>query len=192
MEEERPNEQVVNYSSLNRRIIAAAIDLFILILIIAPIMTPVSSFIFAGRDAEVLLNELSTEAGSETVVTGIMILNKLTAENFFQKYFTIQLITFFIMALYTLGFWMYMGATPGKWACACKIVDAHTYEKLSLFQALSRLVTYVPSGLFLGLGFVMIAFSKTNQGLHDKVAGTIVINFKHDFKKFEQLRNKFR
>lgn len=186
----KDTEQVVEYSSLNRRIVAAAIDLFLLLLIIAPIMNPVSNFIFADRGAEVLLHELSVEAGLETVVTGSMVLHKLISEGFFQKYFTVQFFTFLIMATYTLGFWMYAGYTPGKWACACKIVDAKTMQKPTPLRAICRFLSYIPSALLFGLGFIMIAFSDTKQGLHDKLAGTAVVNFKHDFKKFEALRDK--
>ncbi len=184
------NDQVVKYSTLNKRVIAAAIDIFILMLILAPIMNPLSNYIFDGRGADVLLNELSIEAGGDTIVTGEMVYNKFSQEGFFRKYFIVQLITLSIMCAYTLGFWIRYGTTPGKWATGCRIVDAKTLEKLSYKQAIARLFGYGISAIPIGLGFVMIAFSETKQGLHDKLAGTAVVNFKHNFTKFEAFRNR--
>lgn len=42
-------------------------------------------------------------------------------------------------------------------------------------KAFLRWVGYSISGLTLGIGYLMVAFTKQKQGLHDKIAGTYVI-----------------
>jgi uncharacterized RDD family membrane protein YckC len=182
--------EILEYASLNKRVIAAAIDIFILLLILVPIMNPITEYVFAGRGADVLLNELSMDVGDDAAVTGEMVIKKLSGEDFFQKYFLIQFIIMLIMCVYTLGFWVSYGVTPGKWIVGCKVVDAESLEKPSLLKAIIRLFGYIASAAPIGLGFVLIAFSDTKQGLHDRIAGTLVINFKHDFRNFENLRNR--
>ena len=71
--------------------------------------------------------------------------------------------------------WVLCGATPGKMAISAKIVDAHTGKKPSLRQCLMRLLGCYLSVLLLGLGFLWIAIDRKKQGLHDKLAGTVVI-----------------
>jgi uncharacterized RDD family membrane protein YckC len=72
-------------------------------------------------------------------------------------------------------FWVRMGATPGKLLMECQVVDAETGALPSLKQALLRLLGYLISGpLTLGIGFLWIAWDKRKQGLHDKLAGTVV------------------
>lgn len=76
----------------------------------------------------------------------------------------------------TIIFWeKFKGATPGKKVVNIKIVDANTLEELSNKQAITRSLGYIPSTLLLGLGFLMIIFTKRNQSLHDKLANTVVI-----------------
>jgi len=54
-------------------------------------------------------------------------------------------------------------------------VDARTLQPLSLRQAIIRALAYILSALPLYLGFVWAAFDKRKQALHDKVAGSVVI-----------------
>ncbi len=71
--------------------------------------------------------------------------------------------------------WVLCGATPGKLAVSAKIVDAQTGKKPTLRQCLIRLAGYYLSAIPFGLGFIWIAVDRRKQGLHDKLAGTIVI-----------------
>ncbi|WP_418640526.1 RDD family protein [Sulfurimonas sp. ST-27] len=56
-----------------------------------------------------------------------------------------------------------------------KIVDAFTCKDINNKQAITRSLAYIPSLLLFGLGFLMVAFRKDKRGLHDLIAGTIVI-----------------
>ncbi|MDA8024332.1 MAG: RDD family protein [Gammaproteobacteria bacterium] len=77
--------------------------------------------------------------------------------------------------LFVILFWVYRQATPGKMAVNLKIVDAGSGGKPSTGQCIGRYFAYIPSFVFLGLGFLWIAFDDRKQGWHDKLAGTVVI-----------------
>jgi len=80
-----------------------------------------------------------------------------------------------VIAVGTLLFWHYQGATPGKIAIAARIVDAATGRPPRTARLAVRLLAYIVSALPLSLGFLWIAFDRRKQGWHDKIAGTVVI-----------------
>ena len=65
-------------------------------------------------------------------------------------------------------------ATIGKRIVGIMVVDAQG-NKLSFAHSLGRYLTYIFSYITLGIGFIMIGFTKNHTGLHDKIAGTYVI-----------------
>jgi uncharacterized RDD family membrane protein YckC len=67
--------------------------------------------------------------------------------------------------------WM---ATLGMKAVGIKILD-YSYERISFGRAVGRYFAQWLSGILLGIGFLMIAFTPRKQGLHDKIAKTLVI-----------------
>lgn len=79
--------------------------------------------------------------------------------------------------LITMIFWKrWRGATPGKKFVHIKIVDAKTLGEISNKQALTRSIGYIASTFTFLIGFIMVAFRKDKRGLHDLLAGTIVIH----------------
>ena len=76
----------------------------------------------------------------------------------------------------TILFWRrYRGATPGKKFAGIKIVDAITLKDINNKQAITRSFGYIVSTLAFLIGFIMVAFRKDKRGLHDLLAGTVVI-----------------
>jgi uncharacterized RDD family membrane protein YckC len=86
-----------------------------------------------------------------------------------------DLVTLLVIAVGTLAFWRYQGATPGKIAIAARIVDAETGAPPSTARLVIRLFAYIVSALPLCLGFLWLALDRRKQGWHDKIAGTVVI-----------------
>lgn len=76
--------------------------------------------------------------------------------------------------LYTFIFWVWISATPGKYICGIKIIEADG-KKLSWQKAILRLVGYLVSSLGLLLGFLWIGFNQKKRGWHDMIAGTYVV-----------------
>jgi len=64
-------------------------------------------------------------------------------------------------------------ATYGKMAVGIKVTD-QAGRRIGLGRANVRFWSKILSALLLFLGFLMVAFTARKQGLHDKIAGTLV------------------
>ena len=64
--------------------------------------------------------------------------------------------------------------TLGKMLMKIKVINAEG-ERLSKKDAFIRNIARYLSGIILGLGYIMIMFTKDKQSLHDKLAKTYVI-----------------
>jgi uncharacterized RDD family membrane protein YckC len=65
-------------------------------------------------------------------------------------------------------------ATPGMRIMGVKMVG-YDYKRISFTRAFGRYLAMFLSGLTLGIGYFMIAFTKRKQALHDMIAKTYVI-----------------
>jgi uncharacterized RDD family membrane protein YckC len=66
-------------------------------------------------------------------------------------------------------------ATLGKRALGMIVTDLDG-RRLSFGRATGRHFAKWLSAMILGIGFIMVAFAPKKQGLHDMVAGTVVID----------------
>lgn len=66
-------------------------------------------------------------------------------------------------------------ATLGKLALGIKVVDIHG-APIAFSKALLRNLSKYISMFILYIGYIMIIFDDRKQGLHDKIADTLVIN----------------
>jgi uncharacterized RDD family membrane protein YckC len=67
------------------------------------------------------------------------------------------------------------GLTIGKWATGLRIRRSNGSELGIGHAFLRHFVGYPLSAITLGLGFIIAAFNARGRGLHDLVAGTIVV-----------------
>jgi uncharacterized RDD family membrane protein YckC len=65
-------------------------------------------------------------------------------------------------------------ATWGKRALNIIVTDTHG-RRLSFLRAFGRNLAKIISALLLCLGYLMVAFTARKQGLHDMIAGTLVV-----------------
>jgi len=65
-------------------------------------------------------------------------------------------------------------ATVGKLAVGLMVTDAEGH-KLSFVRATGRYFAKFLSAIIFGIGFLMVAFTEKRQGLHDMLAGTLVV-----------------
>lgn len=77
-------------------------------------------------------------------------------------------------ALYSVGFWVTQGATPGKMAMGLRVVMENG-DPVELGSGFLRYIGYLASGITLGIGYLMIAFRSDKRGLHDLIGGTVVV-----------------
>jgi uncharacterized RDD family membrane protein YckC len=139
------------YVGFWKRLVAAIIDILILLVIIVPIELAIF-----GTDY------LQLAMAGKTLAVDVWV----------------QLII--PLAAVTL-FWRYLKATPGLLAISARIVDARTFAPTSAGKLAVRavclavlLIAIIP----LGIGLLWIGFDKRKQGWHDKIAGTVVIHDK--------------
>jgi len=84
-------------------------------------------------------------------------------------------VSFVIGLLYNSYFWtMNNGQTPGKGMLDIRVVSRDG-GGVNLVQAVVRYVGYYINTLILLLGWLWAIVDGNNQGLHDKLAGTIVV-----------------
>jgi uncharacterized RDD family membrane protein YckC len=66
-------------------------------------------------------------------------------------------------------------ATLGKMAVGIKVTDMNG-ERISFGKATGRHFAKIISAIILLIGYIMAAFDSKKQALHDKMAGTLVLN----------------
>ena len=79
--------------------------------------------------------------------------------------------------------WFYysiMGSSPtqgtlGKMALGIKVTDLEG-NRVGFGKATGRYFGKIISALMLSIGFIMVAFTEKKQGLHDMMAGCLVVN----------------
>ena len=67
-----------------------------------------------------------------------------------------------------------MQATLGKKALGLIVTD-ESGQRIGFGRATGRYFAKIISALILLIGFIMVAFTERKQGLHDKLAGTLVV-----------------
>ena len=85
--------------------------------------------------------------------------------------------------IYLLMFWLYFvcfecssfQATPGKMMVGIKVTDMNG-NRISFARASGRFFGKFLSNLLFSVGFLMAAFTRKKQGLHDIIAGCLVVN----------------
>ena len=84
----------------------------------------------------------------------------------------------YLVALATVAITIYMdgikGGTPGKLILGLRIQNDRN-QFIGIPHAFLRYIGKMLSGVILGIGYLMIAWSPKKQGLHDKIAKTFVV-----------------
>lgn len=91
-----------------------------------------------------------------------------------------------LFTIYTIGttilYYLYFAllessswqATLGMKACGLKITDSD-FKRISFWRALGREICTILSSFILYIGYIMIAFTRRKQGLHDMICDTYVV-----------------
>ncbi len=158
------------YPKLTSRLFATVIDLTLLVIVLNPVMSFLSVKLLSIYFPEYHINKilLSNEEFKNTFG------NINFTELRYLKYFCIMA---FIQILSMMGYFVFMwrrfATTVGKYLLRIKIVDVDTYNNITIWQGIIRFL-FLPTII---IGMLFIVFSEKKQGLHDKVAGTLVIKF---------------
>ncbi|ETO91601.1 MAG: RDD containing domain protein [Candidatus Xenolissoclinum pacificiensis L6] len=79
-----------------------------------------------------------------------------------------------ILSMYVL-FWVKYSFTPAMFLFGMRILRANDLKKMSIYDALKRVLGILISILPVGIGFFWMMFDKKSQGWHDKISGTVII-----------------
>jgi len=108
------------------------------------------------------------------IITGAGILD-VHARTFFDlREFLITIMGASIFAFYFIFFHASSGQTPGKKLLHLKVVGTD-HKPIDMKKSVNRFLGYIVSALPLYFGFIMVAFNRKKQGLHDIIARTQVI-----------------
>jgi uncharacterized RDD family membrane protein YckC len=101
--------------------------------------------------------------------------SKIEPMEFGKDYWLLTSSNFILSLLYYVGMESSKyQATIGKMVLGLKVIDREG-NRLSPLRALGRYLGKILSALILLIGYIMAAFDKRKQALHDKIAETFVI-----------------
>ncbi len=88
----------------------------------------------------------------------------------------IALVTLLLQVCYFAFFHAsFNAATPGKMLIGIKVVRSDG-ETISFPRAVGRYFATIPSGILLGIGYLMAGFTARKQALHDMICDTVVVD----------------
>jgi uncharacterized RDD family membrane protein YckC len=85
-----------------------------------------------------------------------------------------QGVNFLLTWFYFAGLESMAGATLGKMVLGLSVTDEQG-NNISFLRATGRYFAKIISALILCVGYLMVAWDGRKQGLHDKIAGTLVV-----------------
>ncbi|MEP5613358.1 MAG: RDD family protein [Cyclobacteriaceae bacterium] len=154
-----------NYASFGIRWLAHLIDFIIIyvvnLFVIIPIMGAVGFGIASSNDFDL---ESMTEG--DIIASFIALMSALVAGS---------LIAYAIRIVYGAALESSKHqATLGKMAVGIKVTDTNG-GRLTFVKALLRAIGKILSGIIIFIGYIMAAFTDKKQGLHDMIAGSVVV-----------------
>jgi uncharacterized RDD family membrane protein YckC len=166
-----PSQDGVRYGGFNKRVYAFGLDSIFALIVFLPLLMLFPSYQAPSELTDILQAYKAGQITQEQYITGIAPYTTEFLSSLFKS-FTRDSI---IMGVIMMAFWIYKSATPGKMIFGMEIVDAKTLGKPTKMQLFLRYIGYFVCTFTLGLGFLWIIFDSKKRGLHDYMAGTVVI-----------------
>jgi len=162
------------YASFLKRLVAHFLDVMIAWGISAIFLVPLALFLVGGGIFSGLIGGLNWHPGYQPDPEDILRL----VTNFLPSIGLIIL----IVAAATFIYWFYFAifessprqATPGKMLMGIFVTDLEG-RRLTFPRALGRILSKILSKMFCYIGYLIALFTERNQGLHDMIAGTLVL-----------------
>lgn len=171
----QPEKGAIVYIGFNRRMYATSVDMFLTALILLP-FAALGPEMVKGIPPELAQQYVDMGKGLVTPQEFRASFAQYAVEtHFFSRILINSALQMVLAGIAIVLFWVYRDATPGKMLFGMKIADAETLKAPTRKQYILRYVGYIVAGVPLFLGFLWIIFDPRKQGLHDKMAGTVVI-----------------
>ncbi|WCR53620.1 MAG: hypothetical protein PG981_000642 [Wolbachia endosymbiont of Ctenocephalides orientis wCori] len=170
----KKDENGICYVTGLRRYMSVLFDL-ILIVLLLQFFSQAMNYLFVNSEDSKILGQAAAKyqmqvqlSEEEKMIRGKVI--KLMTLN--------QIVQFVILFSYITCMWVRFAGTPGKLLLGLRVVNAQTFEKITLSQASKRFFSFILSIVPLFLGFIWANFDKRCQTWHDKISGTVVVTRK--------------
>ncbi len=170
----------VRYAGLNIRLMTNMLDMLFFVLLTVPLLLIFNDphpQVPANAPMEVTEAYKLHNAGtlSSDDMMKVMVESGYLQQQMLPKMIIYSFLNIFIIGGVYIIFWRAFNSTPGKMIFGIRIVDAKTFRQPSTLQYVVRFLGYIIATLTLMIGFWIIAFNKRKRGLHDYMAGTVVI-----------------
>jgi uncharacterized RDD family membrane protein YckC len=93
--------------------------------------------------------------------------------------------------VYRVGFWTLTGWTPGMGLLGLRLVRCDG-RRVRLRTAVIRLLAATLTALTLGVGYLLVLVSPRRQALHDRIAGTVMLQARATPPASKRLDSEFR
>ncbi|WP_108784514.1 RDD family protein, partial [Wolbachia endosymbiont of Bemisia tabaci] len=145
----KKDENGICYVTGLRRYLSVLLDLIIIVLFLQFCGQALNQ-LFMSSESSKILGQIAAKyqmqvplSAEETAMQSKLI--KLLVLN--------QIVQFIMLFSYVAYMWIRFGATPGKFLLGLRVVNAQTFEKLTLKQATKRFFSFILSTASLFLGF---------------------------------------
>ncbi len=170
----KKDESGICYITGLRRYLSILLDLVIIILLLQ-FFGQIVGQIFINSETGKMLGEITSKYQMQVPLS---IEEQDMQSSFIWLLILNQIIQFFMLFSYIAYMWIRFAATPGKLLLGLRVVNAQTFEKMTLKQATKRFFSITLSIIPLFLGFIWANFNKRCQSWHDKIADTVVVTNK--------------
>ena len=157
------------YADLYVRCVAGAIDLACIYFLFNYAFQAITANVYSHTNVALLAN---TKSGA----TYLQIAQSLWESGFVKLWLVNAAFQIILIGVFLIACQVVFGATPGKWTMGLKILRAKTLEPINTWRYILRYISYIPATLFLMMGILWITFNRERRGLHDYIAGTVVID----------------
>ncbi|WP_265038179.1 RDD family protein [Wolbachia endosymbiont (group A) of Hylaeus communis] len=170
----KKDENGICYVTGLRRYISVLLDLIIIALFLQ-FCSQAFNQLFTNSEDSKILSQIDAKSPMQAPLSAE---EKTTQSRLIKLLILNQIVQFIMLFCYVIYMWVKFATTPGKLLFGLRVVDAQTFEKMTLKQATKRFFSFILSVAPLFLGFLWSNFNKRCQTWHDKIAGTVVITSK--------------
>ena len=181
----KPPQAGPHFADMYARTLAAAIDLWILFVVLHVPFRVLTSQIYQGMDQQKL--EQLHDAPS-----GVVMLDILIEAHVFQFWLLNAAVQIVLMGVLIVGSQAFFGTTPGKWLMGLRIVRYPSLEAPSRGRYVLRYLAYIPAAGALMIGILWVSFNRERRGWHDYLAGTAVLNDRPTGWYWQQVKKLYR
>lgn len=170
----KKDESGICYVTGLRRYISVLLDLIIIVLFLQ-FCNQALNQLFTSSESSKILGQIAAKYQMQVPLS---IEEKAMQSRLGKLWILNQIVQLIMLFSYVAYMWVRFAATPGKLLLGLRVVDAQTFEKMTLRQATKRFFSFILSAASLFLGFLWSNFNKRCQTWHDKIADTVVVTNK--------------